>query len=396
MKIDWNRRSTTRAAYALIVVVTGLLVYGWISHFNAVNAAVADVLKPLRPIALGLFFAYLLMPVLRRVESFFNKHWKAYRGFRHRRAVSMVVTYLLVLLVISLFLLIVMPQVAKSVAQLTLQIRTYVSGAEGWVNTLIEHLPRELIPEDIASQLTNMAGTIVTRVFSFLNASLPKLFNSVMGVGTGVINFFIAVVVSIYILSDKERIGAQCKRVLYALFSRPRAENCLELVRTADRMFGSFLTGKIVDSLIIGVLCFIGMSLLRFPNAVLVSFIVGVTNVIPYFGPFIGAVPSFFLIAIVSPVQGLLFLVFILVLQQIDGNVIGPKILGNTTGLSSFWVMVAILFFGGIWGVLGMVIGVPLMGVICWWARIALNDRLAAKGLPLDTENYIGPDKPNV
>ncbi len=395
MKIDWNRRSTTRAAYALIVVLLGVAFYGWITHFKAVNAAVVGVVSPLKPIAGGFFIAYLMVPILRKIEKLFDAHWERFRTMKHRRMLSMIVTYGLVLLVIVLFLLIVLPQVAESVTQLTMQIRVYVSGAQGWVNTLIEHLPADLMPQDIASQLTEYAGNIVTKVFSFLNASLPKLLSSVVNVGSGVLNFFVSVIVSIYILADKERFGAQCKKILYALFARPSVENTLELVHTADRMFGSFLTGKIIDSLIIGVLCFIGLFLLKIPNAVLVSFLVGVTNIIPYFGPFIGAIPSFLLIAIVSPMQGLVFLVFVLVLQQLDGNIIGPKILGNSTGLSSFWVMVAILFFGGLWGVVGMVIGVPLLGVIYWWVRIALTDRLAKKDLPLTTEDYMGPDKPN-
>jgi len=396
MKIDWNRRSTTRAAYALIVVLLGLLFYGWITHFKAVNAAVAGVLSPLKPIFGGLFLAYLLMPILRRVEKTFDRCWKGYRTMKHRRVISMTVSYLLVLLVLTLFIMIVLPRVAESITQLTQQIRTYASAAEGWANKLAASLPEDVMPEDIASELSELARNAVTTLFSFLNASLPVLLISVKNVGSSVIGFFISVVVSIYMLADKERFAAQSKKILYALLSRPHVENFLELAHTADRMFGSFLTGKIIDSIIVGILCFIGLSVLRIPNAVLVSFIVGVTNIIPYFGPFIGAIPSFLLIAIVSPMKGLIFLVFVLVLQQLDGNIIGPKILGNTTGLSSFWVMVAILFFGGIFGVVGMVIGVPLLGVIYWWVRLALTNRLAAKGLPLETEDYIGPDKPNI
>ena len=389
MKINWNNRSTTRAVYAAIVVMVGILFYSWLANFTTVNSTIDGIIAPIKPIIAGMLLAYLLAPVLDSVEGFLHRHLTGYGKMRHRRMLSMVITYVLVLLVLTIFLILVVPQVIGSIKSVTMQLKTYIEAVEAWSNTLVERLPEDLFPDDIAERISTLASTMITQLFSFLNASLPLLASSIVSVGSSVINLFVAFIASIYVLAEKERFCAQAKKVTYALFSRTQAENCLEVVRTADRMFGHFITGKIIDSLIIGILCFIGVTVLRMPNTILVSFIVGVTNVIPYFGPFIGAIPSFFLIFIESPIQGLIFLVFVFVLQQLDGNVIGPKILGDTTGLSSFWILFAIMFFGGVFGVTGMIIGVPLLGVIYWAAKIHIANSLAKKGLPIETEAYM-------
>ncbi len=396
MKINWNRRDTTRSAYLLIVAVLAISFYSYLANFKAVNAWLSGLLQPIAPIFGGLVIAYLLSPVMERIELTSERAFTRYADMRpkRRRFLSLLATYLLALVVVVSFLLIVLPKAASSAAQMAMQIKTYVAAAEEGVTLLIEHIPEELITEELAAELQSFAGNAVSKMISLLNTSLPVLFNSLMHVGNSVINFFVAIIVSVYVLAEKEGFAARSKKVVYAVFPRPAAESFLDLVRTGDQMFGRFITGKIIDSLIIGLLCFAGVSIMQMPNAVLVSFIVGVTNVIPYFGPFIGAIPAFFLIAIVSPMQGLLFLVFVLLLQQIDGNIIGPKILGNSTGLSAFWVMFSILFFGGALGFTGMIIGVPLFGLIYWWTKIAVADRLAKKGLPTATESYRAPGGP--
>lgn len=397
MKINWNSRSTTRAAYALIVALIAILFYSWLNHFKAVNAWFAGLITPITPIFAGLVMAYLLCPILEKFELFASQHWKAYSSMkpRRRRTISLCVTYLFALTIVVGFLWIVLPRVILSVAQMAAQIKTYVSLSEDLVNRLVAKIPAELITDDVAKQLQDFAGTAVQKFISLLNTSLPALFNSLIYVGNSVINFFVGLIVSIYVLTEKEGFGARSKKVIYAMLPQSTAENFLELLRTADNMFGRFITGKILDSLLIGILCFIGVSIMQMPNAVLVSFIIGVTNIIPYFGPFIGAVPAFFLIAIVSPMKAVVFIVFLFILQQIDGNVIGPKILGNSTGLSAFWVVFAILFFGGALGIRGMVIGVPLFGVIYWWFKLIVANRLAEKGLPIQTDCYLRPGPPS-
>ena len=397
MKINWNSRDTTRAVYTLIVACLAILFYSYLANFATVNAWFSGLLAPIKPIFGGLVIAYLIAPIMERLEAFGEKKLPHYRALssRNKRILSLLCAYLLTFAVVIAFLLIVLPKAVSSAAQMALQIKTYVTAAEEMVDHLIVKIPEDLITPEIASQLQSLAGDTVSRLIGILNTSLPALVSSLMQVGNSVINFFVAIIVSIYVLAEKEVFAGQSKKLIYAFFSRSGAESFLNLVRTGDLMFGRFLTGKIVDSIIIGILCFIGVSVMRMPNAVLVSFIVGVTNVIPFFGPFIGMVPSFFLIAIVEPMKGLIFLVFLLILQQIDGNIIGPKILGSSTGLSAFWVMFSILFFGGALGVPGMIIGVPLFGIIYWWMKIVVTKRLKEKDLPVSTNCYRAPGGPN-
>ena len=225
----------------------------------------------------------------------------------------------------------------------------YFTEIEKWVQS-------NVVPQ--VSSLVSNVGTSVWRVLKFLY------------------NILIGLIVAIYVLHGRKRFGKQARLIVRSLFSDRWSKLILDEVAFVDRMFAGFIDGKIIDSAIIGVLCYIGCTILRIPNTVLVSVLVGVTNVIPFFGPVIGAVPATLLILIESPIKALWFLIWILVLQQLDGNVIGPKILGNRTGLSGFWVMFAIILFGGLWGIVGMVICVPLFAVIYDTIR-----RLVRRGL---------------
>ena len=226
--------------------------------------------------------------------------------------------------------------------------------------------------QQIMNMLNSAYATISTNFDDLIKTRLlPSMQNIVSGAAIGVLNvvtvaknLVIGIIVAVYMLASRKRFVQQGKLVLYSIFKPRWAELIKEEAKYADKMFGGFINGKIMDSAIIGVLCYIGCLIFKFPSALLVSVIIGVTNVIPFFGPFIGAVPATLLILIQNPIKALWFVLFVLVLQQLDGNVIGPKILGNTTGLSSFWVLFAILLFGGLWGFVGMIVGVPLFAVI--------------------------------
>lgn len=229
---------------------------------------------------------------------------------------------------------------------------------------------------------------------------LPQTKNIVAGLTSGVIgavrivfNVVIGIIISIYVLMSKESFIGQSKKLVYAIFPGKQANAIIHTVHKSNEIFGGFISGKILDSLIIGILCFICLYLMKMPYTVLVSVIVGVTNVIPFFGPYLGAVPSAILIMLANPIQGLYFILFILVLQQVDGNIIGPKILGDSTGLSSFWVVFAILIGGGVFGIPGMIIGVPVFAVIFYIIRNILNYALKRKQLPQDSESYIFAEK---
>ena len=240
------------------------------------------------------------------------------------------------------------------------------------------------------------------KLISWTNSTadlIPNIERVVTGLYTGVINVIawlknvlIGVIVMLYLLNMKELLCAQAKKIVYGVFPVTVANNVIERFRFIHQVFGGFIIGKLIDSLIIGILTFMVMSFLQMPYTLLISVIIGVTNVIPFFGPFIGAIPSALLLLLVSPKQCIWFLVMILVIQQFDGNILGPKILGNTTGLSSFWVLFSILFFGGLLGPLGMIIGVPLFAVIYRLAADFIERNLKRKKLSEKTADYHGLD----
>lgn len=392
MKIEWNRKYTTIAVYALLIIISAISFYLALEHLPSVIKTLKDLFHPILPMVYGFVIAYLLNPIMVETENMLCK-LKLYNRLKHRhkRAISILLTYIISIAILVVFVLIVLPRVASNVASMYGQLQAYVGAAETFVNELLESIPQELLSQDYIEQITRMAGNSIQDLINWMANSAPILIGLIWQFGSGLIATFIAVVVSIYLLFAKESFIAQIRKILCAFLPKKNVRRIVMVTRTTHMMFGRFITGKLLDSIIIGILCFVGLSIMQMPNAVLVSFIIGVTNVLPYFGPLIGAIPGFILIAIISPVQGLIFLVFILVLQQIDGNIIGPMILGDSTGLSAFWVVFAILFFGGVFGVVGMFIGVPTFGVIYALIKDRITERLAEKGMPVHTEDYIKP-----
>ena len=253
------------------------------------------------------------------------------------------------------------------------------SPAAGYMDTLINDASKYLekwLRKNVMEQ-SDFIANITTGVYNVVKA---------------VFNAIICLIISVYVLMTKEKFIGQAKKIIYAIF-RPRYGNVvMEVFRKADDVFGGFFIGKIIDSLIIGCICFVGLAILRMPYVALISVIVGVTNIIPFFGPYIGAIPSFILIFLVDPMKGVYFIIFIIILQQVDGNVIGPKILGNTTGLSPFWVIFAILLFGGSFGVIGMLFGVPIFAMIYYIVKRIVEHILKKRRLPEETEQYIELD----
>ena len=259
----------------------------------------------------------------------------------------------------------------------------------GWVASLLHNNPEiehsfMRLYDQFSAQIMNWAQ----------NDLLPQLGNMMSGVVTTVnvlMNLLIGVIIALYILNSKDTFCAQAKKMTYSLFAVEKANAIMARVAHIHRVFGGFITGKLMDSSIIGVLCFIGCSVLKMPYTPLVSVFVGVTNVIPFFGPFLGAIPSLFLILLVNPLKALYFLLFVLALQQLDGNVIGPKILGDSTGLSSLWVIIAILVGGSFFGVAGMFFGVPVCACLYNLVAFMVDRRLAEKDLPVESTHYTAP-----
>ena len=338
-----------------------------IYRFQGFGDAISTLTGILMPFIYGAVIAYLLKPVCNCIEDFLRRIFpEKMRGTANMLAVAASLLFGL-LLIYALFMMIV-PQLITSVTSLYYTARSNINHFVDWASQ------QEIIASNkkLLDFIETSYDTLQANLDSWFKTTLiPSMQNILSGAAVGVMNvvvFFknvvIGLVVSVYLLASRKKFGQQGKLVLYSLIKPHWADLILEEVSYADKMFGGFINGKILDSAIIGVLCYIACLIFKFPSALLVSVIIGVTNVIPFFGPFIGAVPATLLILIQNPIKALWFVLFVLVLQQVDGNIIGPKILGNTTGLSSFWVLFAILLFGGLWGFVGMIIGVPLFAVI--------------------------------
>ena len=380
-KVDWNIRP-----YLAIGLISFLVIIGSISFFfliyryHGFTAILDKVLVIVQPITIGLIIAYLLTPVVNFEERHLlplaqRKMKNQEKAKKMVRAASVAGALLFIALVIGILLQMVIPELYKSINGMIGTLPKQVNEFMDWISDYVDN------DSEISGYL-EIGLTKGTEFFEHWAKTdfLPQTRNIVTGLTTGVIeairilfHVVVGIIISIYVLMSKETLIGQSKKVVYALFCPRKANAIIHTVHKSNEIFGGFISGKILDSLIIGILCFICLYLMKMPYSVLVSVIVGVTNVIPFFGPYLGAIPSTILIMLANPIQGVYFVIFILVLQQIDGNIIGPKILGDSTGLSSFWVVFAILVGGGIFGIPGMIIGVPLFAVIYYVLRNVLN-----------------------
>ena len=348
-------------------IALSIIFFFLIYRFDGFGNALSTLTGILMPFIYGAVIAYLLKPVCNTIENFLRRVIpERMKGLIS--ALSIALTILLGLLIIYALCMMIIPQLITSVTSLYYTAQRNIARFVQWAN----HVEFIESNQQIMDLLNNAYDTLNTSVDNLVKTKLlPSMQNILSGAAIGVLsvvtwakNLVIGIIVAVYMLASRKRFVQQGKLVLHSIV-RPRwAQLITEEVKYADRMFGGFINGKIMDSAIIGVLCYIGCLIFKFPSALLVSVIIGVTNVIPFFGPFIGAIPATLLILIQNPIKALWFVLFVLVLQQLDGNIIGPKILGNTTGLSSFWVLFAILLFGGLWGFVGMIVGVPLFAVI--------------------------------
>ena len=346
-------------------------------RMQGVEEALGKVADILMPFIYGGVIAYLLRPMCNWYSKIIRENIK---NIKPRFAESLAIGCSMISGIFILYMLIIMiaPQLYRNIADLWHTIPDKVDALVVWATQTFgenEVLLRyfDLSYEAIYGALDNWADTTL----------VPQVTSIVTGVGSSIWsvlvffkNLLIGLIVAVYLLSSRKRFARQGVLVIRSLFKPRMAELVLEEIVYVDKMFGGFIDGKIVDSAIIGVLCYIGCSIFKFPNPLLIAAIVGITNVIPFFGPFLGAIPSVILILMENPIQALWFALFILGLQQLDGNVIGPKILGNHTGVSSFWVLFSILLFGGLWGLVGMIVAVPLFAVI-----YDLLKRLVFRGL---------------
>lgn len=380
---------------ALAVIACSVLFAFALSKASDIFGVIGMIIKILMPIIYGGVLAYLMLPIYNFTYSLVCK--KTVRLFKAQKirnrigkmAATLVSLLLLIFVVSGLFWMII-PQILDSILGFQDSLTVYINNLTLWLSKLLQDNPsleQAIMPhfnEAVMKFQTWMTTDLVPSIYLIID----RVSTGVINIVTVVKNILIGLIVMIYFLNLKGTLCAQSKKIIYGLFQVKTANRIVNEIRFVHRVFGGFITGKLLDSLIIEILCFFGMRFLNMPYVLLISVIIGVTNVIPFFGPFFGAIPSAFLILLVSPLKCLYFLIFVLVLQQFDGNILGPKILGDSTGLPSFWVLFSILLFGGLFGFVGMIIAVPAFAVIYRLVSNYICRRLKRKNLSLRTDDY--------
>lgn len=400
MKINWNEKYTTISVYTVLTFAACIIVYALIINFTVIGDILGKIFSAASSMIWGLVIAYILNPVMMWIEKKVKKLTEKNKPRKKlSRVISVILTMIVFLAIVAALCAIILPQVTDSIMGIINNFGTYIDNLEKWVGEMLAKYPELLTQVD--NQINNLEKTLM----EFINNIMPKIGDIMMKVSSGALeflfaikDFLIGIIVAVYFLSDKEHFQAQLKKMTCAILPQRGASGFLRVCAQTNSSISGFLSGKIVDSIIIGCLCFICMTIMKLDFAVLISVIVGITNVIPFFGPFIGAIPSALLLLVSTPKQVIPFLILIFVLQQVDGNIIGPKILGETTGISAFWVLFSILIGGGLFGFAGMILGVPVFAVIYSLISEYMTYLLEKRELPSSTSDYLPvppEDKPN-
>lgn len=402
MKYHGDRKYLYWGITAFSVICAGLLFYYCLFHGTKISSVFDQIMRICFPIIVGFCLAYLITPIINSIEHRIlfpivhkvdqNKDVNKYKKLF--RVISIFMAYLLVFLCIYGLFAMVIPEIQKSIVSIVYQFPDTFNKYYGIVldyinkNQEVSQFLEKNLAFDIDAidpqQMVNLLAKHIENIGSIISTLSTTIFSAMKTT----LNIVIGLIISVYLLYDKEKFAAQAKKICYSLLEMHNANQLIKDCRFIHKTFIGFISGKIFDSIIIGILCFIGTTIIQLHYPTLISVIVGVTNVIPFFGPYLGAIPCAFLLLLVRPIEAVYFLIFILILQQLDGNVIGPKILGNSTGISGFWVIFAITFFGGLYGIPGMFIGVPVFAVIYAFTKRFVNRKLKNKNLPSDTKDY--------
>lgn len=392
---NWKEHKYFNFGVMLLSVVTiSLVLLAVVLNLSAVGAMFKTVQKVISPMLIGLVLAYLMNPLMnfmeRRLYPYLAKKTTEGKAKRRSRAISVTFALLVMLVLVYEFCALLLPQLYESIMGIINNFSNYYTTINGWLTEFLADNP----------QMQQYVNRLINEAFDMLknwatNGLLPSIETILTGLTTSIfsvvrtlLNVLIGIFAAVYMLYSRDTFLAQSKKIVVALCKQETADRILGIGRRIHSVFSGFIIGKILDSLIIGVLCYFGMRILKLPYPELIATVVGVTNVIPFFGPFIGAIPSAFLILLVNPLQAVYFAVFAFILQQLDGNVIGPRILGDTIGISGFWVLVSITVAGGLFGFAGMVLGVPVFAVAYMLISDFISFRLKGKHKPLETKAY--------
>ena len=408
MKYHGDRKYLHWGMTGVCVVCAGIAFYYILFHGTRLGTMLNRFFNICFPIIVGFVLAYLFTPIVNSIEYRLliplykritkgKKQESSIGDRRHKsliRAIAICATYLLVFWCFYGLFAMIIPEIEKSIPgiseQTTKAFNKYYDMVIDYLqqNTMVANFLKDNLSIDLSTINSQDVVDWLLKNIQNIGSVLSTLSATIYGTLKTSLNIIIGFISSVYLLFGKETYAAQAKKICYSLFEMHNANRLIKDCRFIHKTFIGFISGKIFDSIIIGFLCFIGTTLLGLHYPVLISVIVGVTNVIPFFGPYLGAIPCTLLLLLIAPIEAVYFLIFVLILQQVDGNIIGPRILGDSTGISGFWVIFAITFFGGIYGVMGMIIGVPVFAVIYAFTKRFVNRRLKSKSLPSDTALY--------
>ena len=397
-RFNWDKQYLYWGVTAFCVIAASIVFYMVFSNLAMIQTGLATLVSILSPFLWGLVITYLLSPMMRRLEKraflpLCEKLMKKSKdgGKRLARGMSVVVSLLVFFLLLLALVYLLIPQLYTSIVTIVANSNSYLENLTAWIRKLLENYPSigSVVTESLGDANEDIMGWVQNTVLPRFGGFVTNITSGVYTVFRGVYNLVIGIIVSAYILGSYENVLAGVRRVTYSLLTLERAESLRSVIHFVNKTFMSFITGKLLDSAIIGIICYIFCAIASMPYALLVSVIVGITNIIPFFGPFIGAIPSAFIILLVDPPKALIFVIFIIFLQQVDGNIIGPKILSSSVGINGFWVMFAIIVGAGLFGFWGMLLGVPVFVLIYTGVDNWVGKRLKRKDLPVETGEYM-------
>ncbi len=389
MKPDLNKRYRIIATYMLLVCLVGIVCVFLLWNIKGVSSVFSKIWSVFTPIIYGALIAYLLNPILRFFENkvFRQRNTKKATSRIARRIFCVSATIFLFFIIIALFVWMLLPQLTKSITDLGEKFPDYLEQGEQLASDIAQ---KDGIFSDVINALLVKLNGIIDNSYEILQKELlPTLKETLQSVALSALDVFLGVIFAIYFLFAKEHLAALVKKILRSLCSETVYSNILRIAVLADNIFGKYFSGVILDSTIVGLICFVFMSIVKMPYSPLISVIIGFTNIIPFFGPFIGAIPSLIILFVANPIYAVYFGIMILVLQQIDGNIIAPRIQSNATGLDPVWVIIAITLMSGLLGFAGMVLGVPLFSVLYVLIKESAEARLKQKNLPTETVHYM-------
>lgn len=369
-----NNTYFTICIYCIMVIFIGAIIISLITSWNHTMKSIEHAIGVLMPFIIGGLIAFVLNPAVARFYRIFKERCNL-KNDALCKTLAILISYALVVGILAITIIGILPQIASSISDLVNFIPGAVQQTYHFFDT-IEHRFPGIDMEVLRNAINNAIPNFINYIKDIATNMIPALYTVSMSIFKWILNLLISIIVSIYMLADKRPLVNSCKAVIYAFVPVKYIELVLEVSAEANKLFSSFIIGKAIDSTIIGILCFLLMSILQLPYTVLISVIVGITNMIPYFGPFIGAVPGAIIILFFSPIKCIMFVVMIFALQQFDGLILGPKILGESIGLKPLWIIFAITVGGSLAGVLGMFLGVPLVAFLRYLLNRLINHQL--------------------